>query len=331
MLQSEGGEKMNIKIEIDRKSGVPIYIQLKEGIKRLIETGYWEAGQKIPTERELAEILNISRNTVSMAYKELEGEGILVSTQGRGTFITDSDAVLRQEGRKERLLRIIDVALEEAAEMGFSLDEFVAIAHVRAREKKEMLARMKIAFVECNREQLDYFSREMQLGMGITILPILLEDFRRQPAKINQVLENVDLVVSTFFHLQEVKQLVADKRKMVLGIALNPEIETIVRIARYPLGSKLAIICLSDTFAAKIRAALKQAGLNHLQLLPSISHDEQELLALLQNVDAAVVSPNRKKEIQTLAPRLDVIEMRFLPDPETINVIKSALLELKDK
>lgn len=322
---------MNIKIDIDRKSGVPIYIQLKEGIKRLIETGYWEAGQKIPTERELAEMLNISRNTVSMAYKELEGEGILVSTQGRGTFITDSDAVLRQEGRKERLLRIIDVALEEAAEMGFSLDEFVAIAHVRAREKKEMLARMKIAFVECNREQLDYFSREMQLGMGITILPILLEDFRRQPAKINQVLDNVDLVVSTFFHLQEVKQLVADKRKMVLGIALNPEIETIVRIARYPSGSKLAIICLSDTFAAKIRAALKQAGLNHLQLLTSISHDEQELLALLQSVDAAVVSPNRKKEIQALAPRLVVIEMRFLPDPETINVIKSALLELKDK
>ncbi|AVX19813.1 GntR family transcriptional regulator [Carboxydocella sporoproducens DSM 16521] len=322
---------MNLKIEIDRKSGVPIYIQLKEGIKRLIETGYWEAGQKIPTERELAEMLNISRNTVSMAYKELEGEGILVSTQGRGTFITDSDAVLRQEGRKERLLRIIDVALEEAAEMGFSLDEFVAIAHVRAREKKEMLARMKIAFVECNREQLDYFSREMHLGMGITILPILLEDFRRQPAKINQVLENVDLVVSTFFHLQEVKQLVADKKKTVLGIALNPEIETIVRIARYPQGSKLAIVCLSETFAAKIRAALKQAGLNHLQLLTSISHDEAELTALLQDVDAVIVSPNRKKEIQTLAPRLDVIEMRFLPDPETINVIKSALLELKDK
>ncbi|MFZ5626035.1 MAG: GntR family transcriptional regulator [Bacillota bacterium] len=322
---------MNLKIEIDRKSGVPIYIQLKEGIKRLIETGYWEAGQKIPTERELAEMLNISRNTVSMAYKELEGEGILVSTQGRGTFITDSDAVLRQEGRKERLLRIIDVALEEAAEMGFSLDEFVAIAHVRAREKKEMLARMKIAFVECNREQLDYFSREMHLGMGITILPILLEDFRRQPAKINQVLENVDLVVSTFFHLQEVKQLVADKKKTVLGIALNPEIETIVRIARYPQGSKLAIVCLSETFAAKIRAALKQAGLNHLQLLTSISHDEAELTALLQGVDAVIVSPNRKKEIQTLVPRLDVIEMRFLPDPETINVIKSALLELKDK
>ncbi|GAW28636.1 MULTISPECIES: GntR family transcriptional regulator [unclassified Carboxydocella] len=322
---------MNLKIEIDRKSGVPIYIQLKEGIKRLIETGYWEAGQKIPTERELAEMLNISRNTVSMAYKELEGEGILVSTQGRGTFITDSDAVLRQEGRKERLLRIIDVALEEAAEMGFSLDEFVAIAHVRAREKKEMLARMKIAFVECNREQLDYFSREMHLGMGITILPILLEDFRRQPAKINQVLENVDLVVSTFFHLQEVKQLVADKKKTVLGIALNPEIETIVRIARYPQGSKLAIVCLSETFAAKIRAALKQAGLNHLQLLTSISHDEAELTALLQDVDAVIVSPNRKKEIQTLVPRLDVIEMRFLPDPETINVIKSALLELKDK
>jgi len=321
-----------LNIEIQRKNGIPIYLQLKEQIKKFIQSGHWEAGQKIPTERELAATLKISRNTVSTAYRELEVEGILVSTQGRGTFVTDSDAVLRQEGRKERLLRIVDVALEEATELGFTIDEFLAITQVRAREKKDFLSRVKIAFVECNREQLDYFSGEIKLGSGVTIEPILLDDFRRDPLLVNRMLENMDLVVSTFFHLQEVKKLVSDRKKEVLGIALNPQIETIVRIARIPAGSKLGIVCLSENFVAKIKNALRQAGINHLEFIPAISRDAVELAGFLHSLDGVIVSPNRRQEIEKLVPHgREVIEFTFLPDAGSINVIKSVLLELKQR
>ena len=43
-------------------------------------------GKKLPTERELAKALRVSRNTISTAYKELEDEGVLYSHQGRGTL-----------------------------------------------------------------------------------------------------------------------------------------------------------------------------------------------------------------------------------------------------
>lgn len=319
-------------IELNRKNGIPIYLQLKEQIKRLIETGQWEAGRKIPTEREMAEVLNISRNTVSTAYKELEGEGILLSSQGRGTFVADSDAVLRQEGRKERLLRLIDVAMEEATELGFTIDEFEAIIHARVREKKDFLSRVKVAFVECNREQLDYFCRELHLGPGVALIPVLLDDFRRNPAKTNQFLAGVDMVVSTFFHLQEVKELIADKKKTILGIALNPQLETIVRIARFARGSKLAIICLSDTFVTKIKNCLWQAGITHLEFAPTISKAEEDLKQTLTGAEAVIVSQNRRKEIEALTGgEIEVVEFRFLPDMGSVNVIKTALLELKEK
>lgn len=317
--------------DLERKGGPPIYAQLKEKIKDLIETGQWEAGEKIPTERELAEALNISRNTVSSAYKELEAEGILTSTQGKGTFVADSDALLRQENRKERLLRIIDVAIEEATELGFTIDDFITIAGLRAREKKNFLSKVKIAFVECNREQLDYFSKEIQLDLGMTIIPILLDDFRKNPDLINETIDKVDLVVSTFFHLQETKKLMNQKKKTVLGIALNPQLETIVKIARLPRGSKIAIVCLSDIFCAKIKNSLKQAGINHLEFYPIISKDSTELLQFLQGKNAVIVSPNRKREIIDLtANHLEVIEFKFLPDAGSVNIIKSALLELKE-
>ena len=93
----------------------------------------WVPGSKLPTERSLAEELKISRNTVSMAFRELEAEGIIVCQQGRGTFVAESDEAVRRESRRERLLRIIDIAMEEATALGFSIDQFLAITHVRAR------------------------------------------------------------------------------------------------------------------------------------------------------------------------------------------------------
>ncbi len=319
-------------IEFERKKGLPVYLQLKETIKNMIRSGAWEAGMKIPTERELAESLRLSRNTVSTAYKELEGEGILISTQGRGTFVTDSDAVIRREGRKDRLLKIVDIAMEEAAELGFTIDEFVAITHERGIEKKEMLSRVKVAFVECNKEQLLYFSSELHLDSGVAIMPVLLEDFRFRPVEINGALADVGLVLTTFFHLEEVRGLIADKRKELIGIALNPQLETIVKIARLPQDSILGIICASDTFVAKIKNSLRQAGINHLQVRTTIAKDGQELAAFVAGADALVVSPHRKKDVAALCGKnKKVVEFRYLPDMGSINIVKTALLELKQK
>ena len=68
-----------VAIELSRKSGIPLYVQLKERIRQQVESGSWTPGFKLPTERELSSLLGVSRNTVSQSYRELENEGILVS------------------------------------------------------------------------------------------------------------------------------------------------------------------------------------------------------------------------------------------------------------
>lgn len=319
-------------IDLARKKGVPVYLILKDEIKRLIQKGHWAAGRKIPTERELAEELNISRNTVSSAYKELEAEGILVSTQGKGTFVTDSDAVIKRETQKERLLKIIDMALEEATDLGFTIDEFLAITHNRGLQKKEMLSKLKVAFVECNKEQLDDFSKRLHIGYGVSIVPVLLEEFRTRPQELNEVISNTELVITTFFHLEEVKRLISDKCKAVIGIALNPQMETIVKIARITPGKSLGLVCLSETFAAKVCSSLRQAGIDHLKISATATKKEEELCEFLEAADVVVVSPNRKKEVLGLVTKgKQVIEFRYLPDTGSVNVVKTALLELKTK
>ena len=92
---------------IDPKSGVPLYIQLQEGIKMLIVKGAYPPGNQLPTVRQLAVDLRINSNTVARAYSELEREGIISTHQGRGTFVCKLPEVFEQVKEHE-----LDVLLE---------------------------------------------------------------------------------------------------------------------------------------------------------------------------------------------------------------------------
>lgn len=74
----------------------PKYQQLKEYLINLIETNELTNGNKIPSENELAEKFHISRHTVRRAIGELVNEGVLTTTQGKGTFVSQGLKNMRQ-------------------------------------------------------------------------------------------------------------------------------------------------------------------------------------------------------------------------------------------
>lgn len=314
------------RLELDRQSGIPFYIQLKEQIKKNITQGRWTAGMKLPTERELAERIGVSRNTISQAYKELEGEGVLSSSQGRGTFVADTSLVMQQEGRKEKVIRIIDVAMEEAVGLGFTIDDFIAFVHVRGMEKKELLSRIKVGFVECNPEQLA--EANWNLGPGVSLVPFLLADLQGGP-KAHERLSAMDMVVTGVGHLPEVKKLIHGLHVPLLGISLQPRLEMVVRIAKLPLGREVALVCESMKFAEKVRDSLNQAGLYpHLKIL--VQPGDEELKGALAGCSAVIVAPKLRFQVgKALPENMECIEFRFEPDTGSLNLLRGTLLELK--
>jgi GntR family transcriptional regulator len=73
---------------LDNNSVIPLYHQLKEILKENIENGTWSPGDTIPSENQLMQEFNISRNTAKKAIEDLVREGALVRVQGRGTFVS---------------------------------------------------------------------------------------------------------------------------------------------------------------------------------------------------------------------------------------------------
>jgi DNA-binding transcriptional regulator YhcF (GntR family) len=314
-------------MELDRKSGIPYYIQLKDQIRKQITQGSWQTGTKLPTERELAEEMGVSRNTISQAYKELESEGVLSSTQGKGTFVADSSITVQLENRKEKILRIIDVAMEEAVGLGFTIDDFVSFVHVRGMEKKEFLSKVKVAFVECNPEQLA--EAQWNLGPGVTLIPIPMSELKDRRGR--ERFKSMHIVVTSSGHIQEVRQLLVGMELPVLGLSLQPKLETIVRVAKLMSGRKVVLTCESMLFAEKVKAALAGAGLHPL-LDVWLEPDEEELRAILPEYGAVITAPCQRLKVERFLPdHMELIEFRFEPDAGSLNLLRSTLMELKQQ
>ena len=73
---------MAILLEVEPRSGVPIYLQLVEGVRHAIGVGALGEGDRLPTVRALAAELNVAPNTVVKAYNELQREGWISSRPG---------------------------------------------------------------------------------------------------------------------------------------------------------------------------------------------------------------------------------------------------------
>lgn len=93
---------------LNRHSGVPVYVQLVHQMKQALRLGELQAGDQLPTVKEVVEKFLLSPNTVLKAYRELEQEGLIRSRAGVGTFVLKSLAdplLTSQAALRRRLVR----------------------------------------------------------------------------------------------------------------------------------------------------------------------------------------------------------------------------------
>ncbi|BCB07150.1 transcriptional regulator [Vreelandella venusta] len=75
------------QLHLDPQGATPLYQQLARQLEQAIETGAWQAGEALPSERNLAESLAVSRITARKALDRLAELGLIHRSRGSGTFI----------------------------------------------------------------------------------------------------------------------------------------------------------------------------------------------------------------------------------------------------
>lgn len=103
-------------LSLNYQDSLPIYEQVKNGLRRLIITGSIPAGDKLPSVRAMAGELAINPNTVQRAYVALEKEGYAYSVPGKGSFAALPQDVT--DKRREELLAKLDAIIKELEYLG---------------------------------------------------------------------------------------------------------------------------------------------------------------------------------------------------------------------
>ena len=120
-----------MQLKLDQHS--PIYQQIIDEFKRSIARGALRPGDRIPSQRELATMVQVNPNTVQRAYREMELEGITETLRGQGTFVS-TDPGLVERLRQEMAERALVAFVREMGSLGFGVDEMTEMVR-RTHEK----------------------------------------------------------------------------------------------------------------------------------------------------------------------------------------------------
>ena len=125
-----------MEIIISNNVNKPIYEQITQQIKAMIMSGELQAGESIPSMRALAKSIHVSVITVQKAYEDLQRDGFIETTVGRGSFVSAQNKEFYQEEQQ----RIAEEHLEAAAEIGrtsgISLDKLIELLTIFYQEEE---------------------------------------------------------------------------------------------------------------------------------------------------------------------------------------------------
>lgn len=119
------GEKLNINIS--NTSTIPLYEQIQTQIKSQILNGSLQAGDGLPSIRNLAKELKVSIITTKRAYEELEKDGFIETVIGKGTFVSNQNTERLKEITLYNLENKLEEIIKQAKSAGITLEEGLEI------------------------------------------------------------------------------------------------------------------------------------------------------------------------------------------------------------
>lgn len=305
-------------IQLSTSSGVPIFKQIYDQIVYMIEAGQLADGDRLPSSRMLAANLHVNRNTVARAYAALRDRGYIESRRRNGMVVNGAESVRRDAVRHDQAQQVMAEAVTQCLELGLSADEIATIAYHESLHAQHDT--LRLLFVECNRERADSFASKLSTRLEMPVVPLVLGAFGPDD------LAGADLVITTFFHLAEVRALAAGQpAPEVLAIVVAPHVQTLVKLAQIPKNKRIGILYWTQDQAETIRQSLVDTGLGRIEVLDSASEEELEGIDLL-------VMPSENPELrEEVGDAVPVVEYGNVLDEASVRMVVDVINDLRGR
>ncbi len=287
-----------MQLQVDAHSPIPIRRQLTEQLKHFIEGGGFPQEQALPSIRELAGFLGINPNTVARVIEDLKRDGYVEVRRGRGVFVASNPPARPGPNLREAFLKDV---VTRAAALGMTAEDLavgvLSLARIRPTPVQEAI---EIVLVECNREALDFFAKELEAHLPVRVTKVLVDELGASVQRRKSG-TRWGAAVTSFFHLPEVERLLKGTGVRVIALLTEVHIETLHRLAQFPPGTRVGVASADVETTHNLEHSIVNAGLPNIALLGSCAAEGAALGRLVRQVEVMVCSTPAAERVRALA------------------------------
>ena len=229
----------------------------------------------------------------------------------------------------------IDAMLEQLRQMDFSVAETRIFLDLKLREREGWQEKLKVAVVECNPEVLSQTVEQLLRLPDIDLHTCLLEDVRLYPYKLA---EEMDLVVTTVNHAEELLEMVSEPKKVV-RIALRVQPRCVAQLVKIPEDATVALLSGSERYGILLEQACSTYA-EHLKMLPTRQLGQPEGCgSLLEQADAVLLPEHYEKyctqreleQLDSFARRSTLVTCAYQIDEGSFMYLEEKIQRLRSK
>ena len=305
-----------MNLEIDTDSPVPLYHQIAEALRALIEAGKLAPGDVLQPMRQAAERWGVAIHTVRHAYTALAREGLVERSRGpRGTRVVHSRTPGKKDATRAGGIRAFLARVRREASERFGLGPGELAAALTRGSSTPEPERPTVHIVECSEWQCLSLAREVAARFRVDALPWPLDRETEPPE---------GPVISTYFHYNDVRRMWPRRLARFHFMTIYPDPKLRERLSR----ARRVILCERDESTAEAVAADLAAlfGDRAVQVEQRVVDDPSAAMPRSRSGPPVLFSPRvwaALPEKVRAHPR--AVELRYVPDNEELQALGSAL------
>jgi GntR family transcriptional regulator len=317
------------RLHLDRNAPEPLVQQAREQIVSALHLGRLKAGERLPSVRSLSRTWGIDPKTAFRIYHALAEEGYVRLRPGSGAYLQEVAPSLLDQAHALALMRLVRKHITLAEQLDIDSDRYVdLVSRYAGRSRPQEDRGERIAFVECNREQVDMISQELSRRARTPAQPILLQALAGGDRRVLATAAACRYLVTTDYHFAEIDPIARRLGKRLLCVRLDPRI--IENMLAFAARGTLGMIVSDASFIPAFRRSLIRLG-HDAQAARRIeavaASDRVKLRSLVTRVDALYVSPLIAAEVQGLIPpAMSVLSPRNHLSSDSVESIEALLL-----
>ncbi|MBU1219535.1 GntR family transcriptional regulator [Myxococcota bacterium] len=272
----------------------PVFLQIEHQIQEFIISGDLGPAAKLPSERQMAEQLGVSRGTVKKAYENLVRTGFLEVRRGSGCFVRGQS---KSSTRLETAQKLIRTVIFELEKIRFSHREMGDLFSSEVTTRVENLQNFSVVTIDCNPEALDVYHIQLASLSHVNHLQMLLTDLESENDP-RTILKNYDLIITTMGHYERVSSLAGSLKDRVISVGVSPSAETLVQLGAIRSSMRIGIISRSHRFQEIVTGWIRKFHPNNSISGINVTSGEQ-VIDLIDKADVLIVPSSGSGTLST--------------------------------